>query len=263
MLEKENKADDAVRGGSSLLHRSVREADARGWDFVDTLLDAQSAMGEDLLVIEGGRVRYVNGAFCSISGRREGELLAPSTFSGMVVPEQRYIVEDLMHRHRIGEVIEACHELTISRNGGRIVDLELAFRAPSGKHRPVPLVIVAKDITERKRMEERLQSTLGTLLAIHEASRTLSSTLEQKDIATRLLEILLRVCELSAVVIETRDEQGQANLLDARGPEHYWRPSAQLASDGLGELRNFRSTSEIFVFRSYEDTCSAKVSLCY
>jgi DNA-binding NarL/FixJ family response regulator/signal transduction histidine kinase len=75
-------------------------------------------------------------------------------------------------------------------------------------------------------MQERLQSALGTLLTVHEASRILNSTLEQKEIGARLLGILLRVCEVRAAVISIREETGRMSLLLARGPGNLWKPAS-------------------------------------
>jgi PAS domain S-box-containing protein len=223
-LGKEREVDGTVPGIIGLRHTFARDADANSRDFVDILLEAQSDIGEGLLVIEGDRVCHANEAFCLISGRSEAELMALSSFFGaLVVPEQGCSVEDLMRRHRSGEMIEDRHEITIVHKDGGCVDLDLVFRSLCSDSRPLQLIIVVRDITERRRMQEKLQSALGALLAVHEAGRILNSTLEQKEIGARLLGILLRVCELSAAVISIRGEDGRMNLLDARGPESLWK----------------------------------------
>jgi PAS domain S-box-containing protein len=108
--------------------------------------------------------------------------------------------------------------------------------------------IVLRDITEHKRLEERLRSSLSTLVAIHEAGRVISSTLELEEMGIRLLEIARRVSNLSAAVINLRDERGRLCTLHAFGPESLWwvastTPEVQDARRGAletGERRLFK-----------------------
>jgi len=90
----------------------------------------------------------------------------------------------------------------------------------------VRIGIVLHDITERKRLEERLKSSLSMMVAVHEAGRVISSTLELEEIGIRLLEIARRVCKLSAAVISLRDERGRLCTLHAFGPENLWRKAS-------------------------------------
>jgi PAS domain S-box-containing protein len=221
--------------------RPLFEADAEGMlptyasgDLCKVLVEAQSDMGEGLLVLEDRRIRYANEAFCLITGRSAAELRALATLSELVVPEQRPVVEDLTRRHLFDEAVEDRHETTILRKSGERVDLEVVFRSLRGENRPLQLVVLARDITERKRTEEKLQSSLGALMAVHETGRILNSTLEQGEIAARLLQAMSRLFDLSAAVISLRDEHGRLRELHADGPESLWRvasntPEAQAA----------------------------------
>ena len=47
-------------------------------DFYDTVLEAQSDVGEGLLLVEGERIRYANKAFYQMSGYSAEELTALS-----------------------------------------------------------------------------------------------------------------------------------------------------------------------------------------
>ena len=111
----------------------------------------------------------------------------------------------------------------------------------------VRIGIVLRDVAERKRLEERLTSSLNMLVAVHEASRVMSSTLELEEIGARLLELMRRVSNLSAAVISLRDERGRLCTLHAFGLESLWRaasttPEVQDARRGAletGECRLF------------------------
>jgi len=112
----------------------------------------------------------------------------------------------------------------------------------------VRMGIVLRDVAERKRLEERLRSSLSMLVAVHEAGRVMSSTLELEEIGARLLEIMRRVSDLSAAVISLPGERGRLCTLNALGPESLWwaasaTPEVQDARRSAletGECRPFR-----------------------
>jgi PAS domain S-box-containing protein len=68
-----------MRGGEIVVmrgatRRELAEEIRQRKDFYETLLKAQSDVGEGLLVVEAGRIRYANEAFCLISGYSTEEL---------------------------------------------------------------------------------------------------------------------------------------------------------------------------------------------
>lgn len=96
---------------------------------------------------------------------------------------------------------------------------------------------------ERAQTEERLKSSLAALVAVHEAGRTLSSTLDLEEIGTRLINLVQRVSTLSAAVINLRDEEHKSwCALRVHGPEDLWRlasatPEARAARHRTLETR--------------------------
>jgi DNA-binding NarL/FixJ family response regulator/signal transduction histidine kinase len=95
---------------------------------------------------------------------------------------------------------------------------------PSGE--PKHLVYVIEDISRRRRVEERLESSLSALVALHEAGRVLSSTLEPEEIGRRLLKIIHGVSDISGAIIKVQDELGRLRVLHANGPEDLWRQAS-------------------------------------
>lgn len=105
--------------------------------------------------------------------------------------------------------------------------------------------IIFRDITERKRLEERLKSSLSTLITVHEAGRVMSTTLELEEVGARLLELMRRVFNLSAAAISLRDERGRLCTLHAFGLEGLWwmssfTPEVQDARRGALETGEYR-----------------------
>jgi len=107
---------------------------------------------------------------------------------------------------------------------------------------------VMHDVTDRKRSEERLRSTIGSLLALHEAGRILSSTLEREEIASWLLEIMQRIAGYEAAVIDLNDEQHRLRPWRTVGPEGLWR-LARSTPEAQAARRKVLETGERQLFR--------------
>jgi PAS domain S-box-containing protein len=105
---------------------------------------------------------------------------------------------------------------------------------------------VTRDITERKRAQQKLRDALDRLLALYEAGQVLGSTLEREEIGSGLLETVERVSEVSAAGVELRDERGRWRVLRTTGPEDLWRwarstPEALAARRAALESEGYRS----------------------
>src|SRR5215204_2442979 len=216
--------------GSEETERKWAEEVRRQRDFYETLLAAQSDVGEGLLVIEGERIRYANKAFCLTSGYSAEELTALPSYLDLAAEDQRPLLDDWMRRRRReGAGVEDRCEMAILHRSGRRVDLEVGVR-PLLREGQLPyLVAVVHDITARKQVEERLQISLGMLVAVHEAGRVLSSSLDPSEIGKRLLEVMHRVSDLDAAILRARDERGRLSVVHARGP----RGLLQVASTAM------------------------------
>jgi len=248
-----NLLDDPTVKGMMFVARDVTER-KRGeqirhqWGFYETLLQAQSDVGEGLIVIEAGRVVYANEAFCQISGYPVTQLMELPTVLDLVVCEERSLIEDRMQRRLRGEAVEERYETTILHAGGWRVELEVAVRVLRRESKPPQLVAVARDITARKRAEEKSTSIMHTLLALHEAGRVLTSTLKLKEIVERLLEVVRRVSNLDAATLNLCTEDGRLPTLHAFGPEDL-RRAARSTPEARAALQAALETKERQLFR--------------
>jgi PAS domain S-box-containing protein len=103
--------------------------------------------------------------------------------------------------------------------------------------------VVARDITEQKRIEDALKRSLDVQLALHETGRILSSSLEWEEIGSRLLGVVRRVSNLTAVVISVPDERGELSIWRSSGLEGLWR-QARFAPEALSARRGVLETRE-------------------
>ncbi|MDP9437831.1 MAG: PAS domain S-box protein [Actinomycetota bacterium] len=139
-------------------------------------------------------------------------------------------------------------ELEHSARDGRPVTVEsrqMLVDAPDGRR----LVLETnRDVTERKRAEEKLRSTFDSLLALYEAGQVLGSTLSSEEVVTSLLRIMRGVSGLTAAVISVADGDGVLRVwrtadLDALWPKARYAPEAVNAREmalKTGERRRFR-----------------------
>jgi PAS domain S-box-containing protein len=234
---------------------------AAGKDLLGALLEAQNDMGEGLLVAEDGRVSHANEAFSSVSGYTMPELVALPALSELFVPEHRQTVVDLMRRHARGEAIADRRETAVLRKSGGRVDVEVVFKSLCGDDGPLRLIVLVRDITVRKRAEEKLQSSVGSLLAVHEAGRLMSSTLEQEEIGARLLKVVLRVSDLEAAVVNLRGTNGRLRALKADPSEGPWRRASKLP-EAQAARRKTLETGERRLFRPNARKDPSPMGLC-
>ncbi len=186
-LADETLGIKAVQGGAqdylvkgqfsvSLLLRSIRYAIERKrledevrrqTDLYQTLLQAHSDVGEGFLILENQKIVRANEAFCRISGYSQEELLALPSMLDLIVPEQRDLLAERLQRRLTREKVPDHYEAYIHDKKGRRRDLEVAVKLLEGDDPQV--IIVARDITERKRELVRAER--------HEAARKMLQVL--------------------------------------------------------------------------------------
>ncbi len=145
---------------------TMREKINQQGDFYDSLLEAQSDLGEGLVIVQDERIVYANEAFCKISGYGTEELYCLSSCFDLLIEEERRLFDEHLRRRIDDELVVDHYETAIlHKSGRRIVDVECAAKTLriEGSTR---LVVLARDITERKQAEKRLQQSLEALVAL-------------------------------------------------------------------------------------------------
>jgi PAS domain S-box-containing protein len=123
----------------------------------ESLIQAQSEMGEGISILEGLKFVYVNDALCNMYGYKREELLGMNC-DELFLPEDR---EKLGKRHdqRVHTTYMPSYgETRVQRKDGTVIDIGYTV-----KHMNDPLnakkliqISIIRDITEKKRAEERL-----------------------------------------------------------------------------------------------------------
>jgi len=136
-----------LRENAKLYHKLEEDhAEHAAW------LQAESDIGEALIILEGWRVARVNGAVERITGYTGDQLAQMASVLDLIAGDGRGALEDWIARRAAGDDVPAQCETVIVRPDGSRVDVELAF---TEMDRPGDLrtMIVARDITERCRAQ--------------------------------------------------------------------------------------------------------------
>jgi PAS domain S-box-containing protein len=136
-------------------HERAEEELRRQRDLYESLLRAHSEVGEGFVIADGWRIERANEAFCRISGYGAAELEGLASFLELIVPEQRAQVGVYVRRRLRDEEVEDRREVAIVHKSGRRVELEIAVKMLRSDGR-ARFVMIARDITERRRAEEEL-----------------------------------------------------------------------------------------------------------
>ena len=131
---------------------ALRESEGRFRGLVE-----QAAVGVAEIEMNTGRFFTVNRRLCEIVGRTEEELLA-TTFQAITHPEDLHLHEEKTQMLLAGEISHYSMEKRYLRKDGGIVWVNITV-SPLWKPGETPgrNIAVVEDITERKRMEEKIQ----------------------------------------------------------------------------------------------------------
>jgi PAS domain S-box-containing protein len=191
---------------------------------------------------EQGRFVDCNVQACRVLGYTREELLERT-----VADVTARLISEAEHREKKGKTL---WERALRGVPGRIVGFdENELVRKDGSTFPVEVGVgaieyggqrmifaSARDISDRKRVEDKLRHSLGLLLALREAGHVLGSTLESEEVVTRLLEIMRGVSSLTAAVISRPNEEGNMRIWHSAGVDALW-PRARFAPEAKSARR--------------------------
>ncbi len=163
--------------------QSVETALRQQRDLYETLLQAQSEVGEGFVIADGPQISYTNEAFREISGYTDQELREMPTYFELFRPEEREMLIEHFNRRMSGGGGADHQEVSLLRKDGRTVNLEIAVKMlpKAGSRRTV---VIARDITRRKRYEIELERSERSLVAAQRIARMGNFEYDvQKDLA--------------------------------------------------------------------------------
>lgn len=170
LREKDGTIAGAVGVVVDVTERRVAEEALREQgELYEALVEAQSDLGDLVVLVEDGKVVYANQAVSRLTGYTREELLAMTSLLELVPAEEGAGLA--RRRERVpGE--EGAHrfDATIQpKDGGRLA-LEVAeISVETGGHTRV--FTVARDVTDRRRIEKERRALLSRLVTVQEEQR--------------------------------------------------------------------------------------------
>ncbi|HEV7231067.1 MAG TPA: PAS domain S-box protein, partial [Bacteroidia bacterium] len=146
-------------------------------ELYETLVIAQSEMGEGVVITEGQSIVFVNKALCDIYGYSEKELLNLPSYMDIVAEEEKERLRQIRHGRLSGMNIPERGETSICRKDGQKITIAYSRRIMEVGSR-TQLISIVRDITNQKRAEKKM----AELAAIVEASddAIISATVDGK-----------------------------------------------------------------------------------
>jgi len=123
----------------------------------ESLLRAQSEMGDGVVITEGTRFIYLNEALGRMYGYTTDELATMPSFLELVVPEQRASIAERLSQRLQGRDASDRGEATIVRKDGQRIQVEYSVKTIQVGDQ-TRFVSIIRDITERKQAEEALRT---------------------------------------------------------------------------------------------------------
>ena len=123
---------------------------------------------QGIMVLQDGRVRYANARARGFFNNLSGELTLESLAS-RVHPDDRPMVLGRYAQRLRGEEVPKVYSFRVVADDGRVLWLEFSVSLIEWEGRPATLVL-AEDITERRKMEAALAESEKTIRALLDAS---------------------------------------------------------------------------------------------
>ncbi|GAC1362135.1 MAG: hypothetical protein NVSMB42_21750 [Herpetosiphon sp.] len=127
-----------------------------------------------IAVLAEGRILFTNTSGAHILGVADSKLLINRSIFEFAAPESAPNIENLVRQMSEGQIVPP-QELTLIRRDGLSIAIEIAARPITFKGQPGGLII-ARDITERKHVQRRLESQAQLLELAHESILVLDPT---------------------------------------------------------------------------------------
>jgi PAS domain S-box-containing protein len=168
------ETDGSVTGAIGVMvdvtdRRAAEDALRDQSELYEALVDAQSDLGDLVLLVEDGRVAYANQAVSDITGYAREELMAMTSLLELVPAEERDALADRIEKLR-GAAGTHRFDATIQRSDGGRLALEVAqISVELGGHSRI--FTVARDVTDRRRIEEERRALLSRLVTVQEEQR--------------------------------------------------------------------------------------------
>lgn len=146
---------------------------------------------DGICIIQDGKLVYLNNRAAKIWGGTVEELIGKS-FTDYVSPNELPKMIKRYKKRIKGERVPERYELTLKRIDGRKLYLEVNGNRVTYKGKPAVLAII-RDITERKKAEEKIKKLYSLQKVIREINQVLIRIEDKFELFQKICEILLEI----------------------------------------------------------------------
>jgi PAS domain S-box-containing protein len=217
-------SDEIVGIGAVVLEvtdrRQARRAMRAQADRYEALLQALSEAGQGMVVVEeDGRCVYANAAFEQISGYTFPELTTLDSLFELAVPDdQAEAARRAMLRIERGWV-DTGYTLMLRRRDGTVVDLDVAGVPLESEHSR-QLVVLVRDVTERRRADAERERLLARAALMAEASSVFDQSLDEACTLESVARLVVRdIADTCVLVLGDSPRAVRRVVTAAREPD--------------------------------------------
>jgi PAS domain S-box-containing protein len=186
---------------------------------IEAMLRAQNALGEGYLLLDEDEVVFLNAAFCRICGCEASEVTTLEDLLDRAESAARQRLARRFRDWRTGEPVSDHYETVFMHSSGRPIPVEIAAHGNSSHQGKQRILVIVRDISERRRREEECESALreSTQLVgeLRRAARNQRRLL--RDILSTATEGRLILCETPDELPEPAGETSEPMTLSAPG----------------------------------------------
>ncbi len=129
----------------------------------ESLINAQSEMGQGIAITENGKIIYANDALYKMYGYNKDDFFKILSFIDIVVPEDRERLRKQLSKRLSGTEMSDTGETAIICKDGHIINIEYSVKTIKIEDRMQTLSVI-RDITTRKQSEEELKHKAEELI---------------------------------------------------------------------------------------------------
>jgi PAS domain S-box-containing protein len=129
----------------------------------ESLIEAQSEMGQGITITENKTIIYANDALCKMYGYSKDEILNLPSFLEIVVPEEKEKLEERLAQRLSNSDMGDTGETIILRKDGVKINIEYSIKMIQTDGR-IQLLSIIRNITNRKLAEEKLEQKTQELI---------------------------------------------------------------------------------------------------
>jgi PAS domain S-box-containing protein len=178
-------------------------------ELYETLLNAQSEMGEGVSITEAEKFIYVNDALCRMYGYTRKELLNMNSFMQLVPEAEKKRLAVRLQQRLIGSAVGDTGETKVLRKNGEVIHIEYSVKQITDGNRARTVSII-RDVTDKVKAQQQLTQQAEEL-------RMINNELQQfAYVASHDLQEPLRTVTSYMQLVEKRYK----NKLDSEGEEY-------------------------------------------